>query len=440
MLPQEVIRKKRDGEKLSSEEIQDFILGVTKDRVTEGQVAAFCMAVLFRKMDAEERVALTMAMTNSGERVDWKTAGIDGPIVDKHSTGGVGDKVSLMLAPIIAACGGYVPMISGRGLGHTGGTLDKMDSIPGYVSQPGMEILKKVVKEVGCAVVGATPEIAPADKRIYSIRDITATVESMDLIVASILSKKLSVCLDSLVMDVKFGSGAFMASYDDAKQLAQNLVTVANGAGMKTHAILTDMNQVLGHTAGNGLEVLESVEYLKCQNVESRLHEVVVALSVELLMLGGLAKNDAEAREKIKTVLENGKALEIFAKMVAALGGSSDFVEKPEKYLKSAAVIKDFYPDCEGYVAAIDVRSVGVGIVEMGGGRVKASDGIDHSVGLTDVAQIGEKVGKGEKPLAKIHASSEESFQHMSSVLKQSFKFSDKKTNAGEVIREVVIK
>ena len=253
MLPQELIRQKRDGGKLSPQDINDFVKGVAAGRVSEGQVAAFCMAVLLKKMEMDERVALTSSMAHSGTVMEWKSLNLDGPVLDKHSTGGIGDKVSLMLAPIVAACGGYVPMLSGRGLGHTGGTLDKMDAIKGYVSQPDTELFRRVVKDVGCAVIGATPDLAPADRIIYSIRDVTATVESMDLITASILSKKLAAGLDGLVMDVKFGSGAFMQKYEDAKALAQSIVTVANGAGMPTVALMTDMNQSLGRTAGNAV-------------------------------------------------------------------------------------------------------------------------------------------------------------------------------------------
>lgn len=247
MLPQEIIRQKRDGRALEKEAIDAFIKMVTKGEAGEGQIAAFCMATLLNGMKREERAALTMAMASSGTIMDWSDYDLDGPVLDKHSTGGVGDKVSLMLAPIVAACGGFVPMISGRGLGHTGGTLDKMDSIPGYVSQPELETLQAVVKNNGCAIVGATHDIAPADKKIYAVRDITATVESIDLITASILSKKLAAGLQGLVMDVKFGSGAFMTDYDDAKKLAESIVDVACHAGLPCTALLTDMNEVLGH-------------------------------------------------------------------------------------------------------------------------------------------------------------------------------------------------
>ncbi|NNG04508.1 MAG: thymidine phosphorylase, partial [Inquilinus sp.] len=270
-LPQEFIRRKRDGGTVSAAEIEAYIGGVTDGSVTEGQVAAFSMAVLLKGMTLDERVALTRAMTRSGTVLDWSEKGLDGPVLDKHSTGGIGDKVSLILGPLVAACGGYVPMISGRGLGHTGGTLDKLDSIPGYGSQPDTATLERVVREAGCAIIGATGDIAPADRRIYAIRDVTGTVESIDLITASILSKKLAAGLQGLAMDVKFGSGAFAARYEDAIELAESLVTVAEGAGLPTVALLTDMNQVLGRTAGNAVEVRESVEMLSGRAADPRL-------------------------------------------------------------------------------------------------------------------------------------------------------------------------
>ncbi|MBL1148029.1 MAG: thymidine phosphorylase [Pseudomonadota bacterium] len=417
MLPQEIIRKKRDGEKLSESEIKAFIKGVTDDSVTEGQVAAFCMAVLFNKMEMDERVALTTAMAGSGEVLDWSGEDLGGPILDKHSTGGIGDKVSLILAPVIAACGGFVPMISGRGLGHTGGTLDKMDSIPGYQSMPDNALFRKAVREAGCAIIGATGDLAPADKRIYSIRDVTATVESLDLITASILSKKMAAGLDGLVMDVKFGTGAFMRDYDDAKALADSIVQVANGGGLPTVALLTDMNQTLGRTAGNAVEVLESVEFLRGENRNPRLYEVNAALCAELLVLGKLAQDTDIARGMVDAVLENGQAAEHFAKMVTVLGGPADFMDKPEKYLKAAPVIREFFPEETGTLSAVDARKIGLAIVGIGGGRTRPQDGIDHSVGLTEIAQIGDIVGKNNKPLAIIHAQSEENWQKTAAAL-----------------------
>lgn len=435
MLPQEIIRKKRDGLRLSDLEIKEFIDGVTSKNVTEGQVAAFCMAVLLKGMEMQERVALTSSMAKSGTVMDWKGENLPGPVLDKHSTGGIGDKVSLMLAPIVAACGGFVPMLSGRGLGHTGGTLDKMDAIPGYKSQPDTQLFRKAVKEAGCAIIGATPDLAPADRIIYSIRDVTGTVESLDLITASILSKKLAAGLSGLVMDVKFGTGAFMRKYEDAKALAESIVKVANGAGLPTVGLLTDMNQVLGRNAGNAVEVVEAIEYLQNKNIDPRLHEVNCSLSAELLVLGKLAKDVKEARAKIEEVIKNGKAAEKFATMVTALGGPADLMDNPGKYLKPAPYSREFFPEKKGRIAGIDARAIGIGIVELGGGRSKPTDGIDHSVGLTQMAQIGEEVGQGARPLAVIHAKDEVSWQKMARILNATTKIADKIDEAEQLIR-----
>lgn len=433
MLPQEIIRKKRDGQKLSAENIQDFISGVPSGKIAEGQVAAFCMAVLLKGMDMQERIALTSAMARSGTVMDWKPENLPGPVLDKHSTGGVGDKISLMLAPIVAACGGFVPMLSGRGLGHTGGTLDKMDAIKGYVSQPDIGLFKKAVRDVGCAIIGATPDLAPADRIIYGVRDVTATVESIDLITASILSKKLAAGLDGLVMDVKFGTGAFMQKYDDAKELAESIVSVANGAGMPTVGLLTDMNQVLGRTAGNAVEVKEAVDYLKCIDIDPRLHKVNVALTAELLVLGRLAASVSEAEKKIEAVLANGKAAEKFAEMVSALGGPKDFMERADSYLAAAPIVRDFYPQEKGVVSGMDVRSIGIGVVELGGGRVRPSDKVDHSVGLSNIAQIGEEVGQGARPLATIHAQDQAAWDKMAARLQETVRLGA--ASASELIK-----
>ncbi len=336
-LPQEIIRRKRDGGALSAAEIGFMVKGLTDGSVTEGQVAAFAMAVFFRGMAMEERVALTMAMRDSGRVLDWRD--LPGPALDKHSTGGVGDTVSLMLAPAVAACGGYVPMISGRGLGHTGGTLDKLDSIPGYVSQPDEALFRKVTREVGCAIIGQTAALAPADKRFYGIRDVTATVESIPLITASILSKKLAAGLHGLAMDVKFGSGAFMGSFEAAEDLAKSLADVATGAGLPTTALLTSMESPLGSAAGNALEVAYAIDYLTGRRREARMHEVTVALGAEMLLLGGLAADLDEARRKIDHAIAGGQAADVFQRMVTALGGPSDLVERPEKHLAAAPIV-----------------------------------------------------------------------------------------------------
>lgn len=399
--PQEIIRRKRDGEALSEEELAFLVEGMASGAVSEGQAAAFAMATFFRGMTARECAALTRAMRGSGTVLDW--ADLAGPAIDKHSTGGVGDKVSLVLAPVIAACGGSVPMISGRGLGHTGGTLDKLDAIPGYDTRPDLATFRGVVAEVGCAIVGQTGELAPADGRLYAIRDVTATVESVPLITASILSKKLAAGLDALVLDVKTGSGAFMAERDAAGWLARSIVEVAKGAGLACSALVTDMNQVLGRTAGNALEVREAVDFLRGERREHRLLEIVTALSAELLRLGGLAADDEAARAAIAEALASGAAAERFARMVAALGGPGGIVDAPGAHLPAAPVQIAVEPECEGVVREIDARALGLAVMGLGGGRRRAEDAIDHAVGLSDVASIGETVSS-ERPLCRIHA------------------------------------
>jgi thymidine phosphorylase len=404
MLPQEIIRRKRDGGTLTDAEIGFMVEGLTSGAVTEGQVAAFAMAVFFKGLSMPERVALTRAMTRSGRVLDWRD--MPGPVLDKHSTGGVGDTVSLMLAPMVAACGGFVPMISGRGLGHTGGTLDKLDSIPGYVSTPDEALFRQVTRDAGCAIIGQTADLAPADRRFYAIRDVTATVESIPLITASILSKKLAAGLQGLAMDVKFGSGAFMRRLEDARDLADGLAAVAAGAGLPTVALLTDMGQPLASAAGNAVEVRHAIDYLTGARREPRIHEVTVALGVEMLLLGRLAGDAADARAKLEAALASGRAAEIFARMVTALGGPVDLMERPEKHLPSAAVIRPVFAGRAGPVTAIDTRAIGVAVVALGGGRARASDAIDPSVGFTDLAGLGESAGP-ERPLGIVHAASE---------------------------------
>lgn len=412
MLPQEVIRAKRDGRALTDQEIAFFVGGLTDGTISEGQAAAFAMAVFFRGMTRAETMALTRAMRDSGSVLRWSAADLPGPALDKHSTGGVGDKISIVLAPIVAACGGAVPMISGRGLGHSGGTLDKMDAIPGYTTAPDNALFRRVVREVGCAVIGQTSDLAPADRRLYAIRDVTATVESIPLITSSILSKKLAAGLAGLVMDVKFGSGAFMRTAEDARALAENIVAVANGAGCRTTALLTDMNQVLGRTAGNAVEVREAIAYLAGEGGpdgrearEARQHEVTMALSAELLVTGGLFASVADARAACERALASGEAAERFARMVTALGGPADLLQRPDTYLPLPEVTLPVLPTRAGFIAAEDARAIGLAIVGMGGGRVRADQRIDHAVGLTRVAPIGAAVGP-ELPLCLVHARS----------------------------------
>ncbi len=425
-LPQEVIRRKREGEILSDEEIGNFIAGVTDNSVSEGQIGAFAMAVYFRGMNIDERLALTCAMRDSGEVMDWSADQLGGPILDKHSTGGVGDVVSLMLGPMIAACGGFVPMISGRGLGHTGGTLDKLDSIPGYTTSASEPLFRRVVKEAGVAIVGQTGELAPADKRIYSIRDVTATVESIGMITASILSKKLAEGLDALVMDVKVGSGAFMPTYEQSVELARSIAEVANGAGVKTTALLTDMNQCLASSAGNAIEVREAVRFLTGEYRNERLLEITMAQSAELLVSGNLATDVQQARQKLQTVLDNGQAAEIFARMVAGLGGPTDFVEHYDRYLPGAAIIKPVFMEAEGYLSAMDTRAVGMAVVQLGGGRKVAADTIDYRVGLSDICRLGDQINPSQ-PIAMTHASSEASWNQAADMLRVALTVSEQK-------------
>jgi thymidine phosphorylase len=400
MLPQEIIRKKRDKGQLTGEEIAFFVKGITSGAVSEGQISALAMAVFFNGMDRDEAVALTLGMRDSGTVLDWSD--LPGPVVDKHSTGGVGDNVSLMLAPIVAACGAFVPMISGRGLGHTGGTLDKMDSIPGYTTQPDNALFRKVVRQTGTAVIGQTADLAPADKRFYGIRDVTATVESIPLITASILSKKLAAGLQSLVLDVKTGNGAFMAKSKDAVKLAESLVAVANGAGLKTTALITDMNQSLASAAGNAVEVMNAVEFLRGKR-DTRLEEVTLALAAEMLVSTGIASSVKDGHDRSKQALDGGKAAEVFAQMVSALGGPADFMEKAENYLPVAPVIVDVPAPQSGFISSVATRDLGLAVVALGGGRTRPQDQIDHAVGLTHLLPIGAQVSKGD-PIAFVHA------------------------------------
>ena len=417
-LPQEIIRHKRDGQKLTAEEIAFFVKGIADNSISEGQVGAFAMAVYFNGMEMDERVALAMGMRDSGTVLEWNSLNLDGPVLDKHSTGGVGDVVSLMLGPMVAACGGYVPMISGRGLGHTGGTLDKFDAIPGYNTEPDNDLFRKVVKEVGVAIIGQTGDLAPADKRFYGIRDVTATVESISLITASILSKKLAAGLDALVMDVKAGSGAFMPSYEGSEELAKSIVSVANGAGCKTTALLTNMDQVLASSAGNAVEVREAVEYMNGTYRNPRLHEVTMELCAEMLMLGKLAESFEEAKEKLQTVLDNGKVAEVFGNMVTALGGPSDFMEKYDTYLDTAEIIRPIYAEKSGVVESMDTRAIGLAVVSMGGGRRKPSDIIDYAVGFSEFISIGENIDEST-PLAMVHVRNETQFKEAKKALRE---------------------
>lgn len=390
---QEIIRIKRNNGNLSSDIIQEFIRGVTEQQISDAQIAAFCMACLCRGLDAIETAELTRAMAHSGTMLKWD---LHRPIIDKHSTGGVGDKVSLMLAPIAAACGLAVPMIAGRGLGHTGGTIDKLESIHGFNTTLSIESFQSIVHDVGCAIIGQTAQFAPADKRLYAIRDVTATVESIPLITASILSKKLAAGLQGLVLDVKYGNGAFMAEKPMAEALAQSLYDVATAAGLPLKPVLTDMNSVLGHAAGNGVEVIEAVDYLQGTRREQNLHDVTITLVAEMLVLGGLVTDAQEGRLRALDALDSGRAFEIFEKMIRAQGGNL-------KHIARAPYTVDIIADRDGVLSKMNTRAIGVLLVEMKAGRAYEGAVIDLGIGFSDIAPLGTVCAAGKTVVAKAH-------------------------------------
>lgn len=430
MLPQEIIAKKCAGKTLNEMDIGLFVDGLMSKNFNDAQVGAMAMAIFLQGLNKEETVHLTNAMMKSGTTLSWgdvKSANgllLNGPILDKHSTGGVGDKVSLMLAAIIAACGGYVPMISGRGLGHTGGTADKLESIAGFNVQPKLEQFKRVVADLGMAIISQTSELAPADRRLYAIRDVTATVASIPLITASILSKKLAAGLDVLVMDIKMGNGAQMTELNQALALARSITTVANDAGVNTQAIITDMNQVLGNTAGNALEINETVQYLTGEFRDPRLHEVVINLAKAMLINSKLAADEESAYFKIDRALASGKAAEIFGKMISALGGPNNLLEKPWRSMHKAKVIVDVLAPCHGFISMMQTRDIGLSVVGLGGGRTSNEQIIDHSVGFDCILPIGANVNKGDV-IARAHAPSKLSAELASKQYIKALEFSD---------------
>jgi thymidine phosphorylase len=362
------------------------------------------MATWFRGMEPGEQMDFTLAMRDSGTVLDW--SGLDGPVLDKHSTGGVGDMVSLLLAPVIAACGGYVPMISGRGLGHTGGTLDKLESIPGFVTVPGISRFQSLVKDNGLAIVGQSPELVPADLRLYAVRDETSTVSSVPLIVSSILSKKLAEGLDALVMDIKFGSGAFMQDPAEARRLARHICRVSHAAGVPCNALITDMNQPLAWSAGNALEVREVAGFLRGDARHSRLQSVLLGLSAELLWLGGLAENRDRGLAMATEALDSGRAAERFAAMVRGQGGPGRLLDDADSLLPSARIVGPVFAQGSGYVSRIDTKAIGLAVVQLGGGRQRAGDRIDPAVGLSELCAVGQVAGQ-DAPLAVVHAQSQ---------------------------------
>ena len=431
MLPQDVILRKRNGESLSPEEIAFFIGKLARDELSEGQIGAFAMAVWFRGMSRAEIVALTLAMRDSGDVLSWPDVGR--PVADKHSTGGVGDNVSLMLAPIAAACGLAVPMISGRGLGHTGGTLDKLESIPGYRIMPDEALFRKTVAETGCAIIGQTSALAPADKRLYAVRDVTATVDSVPLITASILSKKLAAGLGSLVLDVKVGNGSFMQSREEAETLARSLVEVANGAGVKTSALLTDMSEPLADAAGNGVEIRNCLAFLRGEKKGTRLERVVLAFAADMLIASGLVCSLEEGSQKAEAVLAGGQAAEHFARMVHFLGGPSDLLERPDAHLAKAPSVIPVKAQQSGYLSGVGTRALGMAVIELGGGRVRPEDVIDHRTGFSDIKPLGSFVERGE-PIAMLHAAAEGLGQQVADKVSGLYRISEDKPEEQPVI------
>ena len=399
-----IIAKIRDGLSPSASELAWFAQGLASGTVSDAQAGAFAMAVLLKGLGEEGRVALTRAMRDSGDVMTWD---LPGPVIDKHSTGGIGDCVSLLLAPALAACGAYVPMISGRGLGHTGGTLDKLESIPGFRTGLSEDQLRRQMETTRLAIVSASAQIAPADRRLYAVRDVTATVESVDLITASILSKKLAAGLEALVLDVKCGSGAFMKTLDQAEALARALVSTANGAGCMTSALITDMSQPLATAAGNALEVIEVMETLTGVSVNTALWDLTMELGGEALALGGLAEDARDGAGRIAQALENGSAADWFGRMVQAQGGPADFIDRWPDRLPAAPVVVEVPCPEGGFVGRIDGEALGLAVVRLGGGRMREGDRINPAVGLSDLAGLGEDLGSGA-PLALVHAATED--------------------------------
>lgn len=430
-----IIQRKRDGCELEVAEIRAFVAGISSGEISDAQIAAFTMATWFNGMAFSETSALTLAMRDSGRVLAWPD--LDGPVLDKHSTGGVGDLVSLVLGPVLAACGAYVPMISGRGLGHTGGTLDKLESIPGFDTTPGTERFIRLVHKCGVAVVGQSEELAPADRRLYAVRDVTATVSSPPLMISSILSKKLAEGLDGLVLDIKYGSGAFSGQAKQAVALAQGMCRVANTTGLACNAVVSNMDEPLARSAGNALEVLEAIRFLCGDGVYCRLHGVTLPLCAELLWLGGLADSFEHGIERAQRALDSGAAAERFAAMVAGQGGPADLLENPQAHLASAALSRAVYPTAEGIVQAIDTRGLGRVVVTLGGGRLRGNDRIDPSVGLSGMAGVGENVGPGQ-PLAIVHARDEAGWEAAAAALLSAFTVSEKSCAPGALIHEIV--
>ncbi|HEX2673484.1 MAG TPA: thymidine phosphorylase [Polyangiaceae bacterium] len=429
--PVEMIRSKRDGGSHSAEQIADFIAQFSAGTVADYQMSAWLMAVFARGMSDRETVALTHAMLHSGKVL--RLASVKGAKVDKHSTGGVGDKISICLAPLVAACGVSVPMISGRGLGHTGGTLDKLQAIPGYRVELSPARFERVVREVGASMIGQSAELAPADRRIYALRDVTATVECIPLIVASILSKKLAEGIDGLVLDVKVGQGAFMKDVKSARALAQALVRVGSAAGKRVVALLTAMDFPIGRSIGNGLETREAIEVLRNAG-PTDTRELTLTLGVEMLLLGKAARSSKDARARLERALADGSALERFARMVKAHGGDVRVVERPQQLAKAKAKVA-VLARRSGYVSECDAYALGMSALRLGAGRTRADQAVDPSAGIELCAQRGERIARGE-PLAMIHARTKPLAESEAERIQQAFGIANTKPRAKHVVLE----
>ncbi|NBD95873.1 MAG: thymidine phosphorylase [Gammaproteobacteria bacterium] len=435
MQVREILARKRDGRVLDPATIRELVSGIAGDSVGDEQLGAFAMAVFLNGMEDAECVALTQAMRDSGRVLRWDAPALPGPVLDKHSTGGLGDVTSLLIAPILAACGAYVPMIAGRGLGHTGGTVDKLEAIPGYEVSPPPERFQSVVRDVGCAIIGQTGELAPADRRLYAVRDVTATVESVPLIVASILSKKLAEGLDGLVLDVKTGNGAVMTDPGQARYLARRLTEVGTAAGVRTHVLLSDMSQPLADSAGNALEIAEVVDCLRGSPRRQSLMALSRELAAEALVAGGLANAVEDAGERVDAALASGRAAARFAAMVEAHGGPADLVDHPQRYLPAAPVALEVFADHAGFVESMDVRALGMAVVDLGGGRRRVQDRIDPAVGLTGLVQVGDEVNTA-RPLARIHARSDNEAERAAATIRQACRIGGQQPERPPLITE----
>jgi pyrimidine-nucleoside phosphorylase len=433
MLPQWIIEAKRDGHALTPGDIREFIAGFTAGTIPDYQMAALAMAIFFRGMTPDETAALTDAMMRSGELLD--TSAIAAPKIDKHSTGGIGDKVSLVLAPLVACCGIAVPMISGRGLGITGGTLDKLEAIPGYRTNLGTRDFLDIVARCGCAIIGQTDRLAPADKKLYALRDVTGTVPSIPLITASIMSKKLAAGLDGLVLDVKCGRGAFMKERSAAVELAHSLVRVGRAMGKKMSAVLTAMDQPLGRTAGNALEIVETCEALQGRG-PADLMEVTLKLGAKMLQLAGLANSCNEARQLLAVQLQSGAAWRKWLEMVRLQGGDIAALENTAR-LPRASRIEPLPAPQSGYVAQADAELIGKACLLLGAGRTKTTDSVDHAVGISGLAKIGAQVERGQ-PLALLHANDAEKLTAARALLQSAFRLTTETVSAPPLILEEI--